>query len=75
MDYCSAFAVNLLNWYVLAARLLRKYPLANFLCLLSSICFILQHGWYLLTVRFDYGYNMKLNIAVGKDAWGFTFTI
>lgn len=64
-DYCSAFVVNLMNWYVLAARLLRPYPTAKLLCFLSCVCFIFQHCYFMLWTRFDYGYNMKLNIAVG----------
>lgn len=31
------------------------------------LAFYFQHIYYLTFIHFDYGYNMKVNIAVGKS--------
>lgn len=36
------------------------------LVLLGLLLFYLQHIYYLAAIKFDYGYNMKINIGVGK---------
>ena len=33
----------------------------------AAVAFFGYHIWYLTHRRFDYGYNMKVNITVGKS--------
>lgn len=33
---------------------------------MAGVAFFTFHVWYLTKGRFDYGYNMKVNVAVGK---------
>lgn len=40
----------------------------------SGVLFFLYHVWYLSKGRFDYGYNMKVNVIVGKDFFSLSYT-
>lgn len=70
MDYFSAFALILFQFNSFFVRVLklRKSPNAQFLRYsinLFCMMYYLYHIYYLSSVKFDYGYNMKMNIIFG----------
>ncbi|XP_071749045.1 post-GPI attachment to proteins factor 3 [Lepeophtheirus salmonis] len=66
MDYLSAFSVVS---YSLIAFFLKLYgqsdPLFSLGLVSLMMAFFCQHIYYMAIIRFDYGYNMMVNIAVG----------
>jgi len=66
MDYLSAFSMNAFSFFAVFVRLSQKW-----LCLqvmttgVLILSFCAYHVHYLTFVHFDYGYNMKANIAMG----------
>ena len=66
MDYFCAFSVVVFS---LLAFFLRLIPARNFLyrSLATSVCLalFLNHVYTMAMVRFDYGWNMALNVGVG----------
>ncbi|XP_053373559.1 post-GPI attachment to proteins factor 3-like [Mercenaria mercenaria] len=78
MDYFCAFSIVLYNTFTLACRVLgtvKWYRPA--LIGLGCVAFFIQHVCYLTFNKFDYGYNMQVNIGVavcnmiGWTAWCF----
>lgn len=66
MDYVSAFSLVLSNLLSLCCRALgTDRPLRPALCGGVLLALFLQHTYYLNWVKFDYGYNMKVNLSVG----------
>lgn len=74
MDYFSAYFVILSSLYLILVktadeklRMMRRgrriLHISIFIPLLS---FYIYHVYYLAFVNFDYGYNMKVNLATGK---------
>ncbi|XP_047478813.1 post-GPI attachment to proteins factor 3-like [Penaeus chinensis] len=66
MDYFSAFSMVLFSLFGLLVRLSgphhwKRKEILGLVCIL----FFTYHVWYLTRGRFDYGYNMKVNILVG----------
>lgn len=66
MDY---FCATSMVMYSLFACLMRFIGLENkrscFFVGLSFLCLFCYHVFYLAFVHFDYGYNMKFNVAIG----------
>ena len=54
--------ISLLCFRVLGER----YKLGVILCGALLLTLYVYHTYYLAMIKFDYGYNMKVNIAVGK---------
>nr|XP_022305826.1 post-GPI attachment to proteins factor 3-like [Crassostrea virginica] len=66
MDYFCAFSLVLANLGSLFCRILGTQNQTRVgVALMLLLMFYLQHIYYLAFVKFDYGYNMKVNIAVG----------
>lgn len=66
MDYVSAVALVMYSMFALCARVLgERYKLGVILCGALLFTFYVYHTYYLAVIKFDYGYNMKVNIAVG----------
>ena len=67
MDYFSAGSVVLGGWFFTVCRLLRLNPDSRAFALLAKGCGVAfgLHIVYLSLGRFDYGYNMKINIFFG----------
>ncbi|CAL8072846.1 unnamed protein product [Orchesella dallaii] len=66
MDYFSAFSMNAFSFFSVFVRLFQKWmcwPVMTMGVLILSFC--AYHVHYLTFVHFDYGYNMKANIAMG----------
>ncbi|KAL1501827.1 hypothetical protein ABEB36_007081 [Hypothenemus hampei] len=75
LDYSSAFSIVLVNCFVMLVRVFR-YILSRFLFLTMTIIFLavfFNHTTYLSMGRFDYEYNMKLNIIIGTLTAGCWF--
>ncbi|XP_050310287.1 post-GPI attachment to proteins factor 3 [Anthonomus grandis grandis] len=66
-DYSCAFSIVLVNCYVMSVRVLRYFLNRSLLMALtvSFLAFFISHTAYLSMGKFDYDYNMKLNIIVG----------
>lgn len=73
MDYFSAYAVVLYSLCAIFLKLfceqlklvnIRLYALS---IVIPFVAFYLYHIHYLYFVRFDYGYNMKVNVFTGKS--------
>ncbi|XP_071034852.1 post-GPI attachment to proteins factor 3 isoform X2 [Parasteatoda tepidariorum] len=66
LDYFCAFSMVLYSFYSLCVRICSNtnlwMPIALAVPFLSFFCY---HIHYLTYVRFDYGYNLKANIAIG----------
>ena len=70
MDYFSAFALVLFQFNCFFVRVLKpNHSLPSQICLLTiiaaSLAYYTYHVYYLAFVHFDYGYNMKVNVATG----------
>ncbi|OWF35639.1 post-GPI attachment to proteins factor 3-like [Mizuhopecten yessoensis] len=66
MDYFSAFSLVLSNLFCLCCRVLgTDRPLRPAICGAVLLGMFLQHTYYLSMVKFDYGYNMIVNVTVG----------
>lgn len=66
MDYFCAFSLVLANLGSLICRVLGTRNVTRLtLVLVGLLLFYLQHIYYLAAIKFDYGYNMKINIGVG----------
>lgn len=66
-DYACAFSIVLVNCYVMFLRIFR-YFLPRFILIIVTVFFLsffVSHTSYLSTGKFDYGYNMQLNILIG----------
>ncbi|KAJ8892815.1 hypothetical protein PR048_005396 [Dryococelus australis] len=66
MDYFCAFSMVLCSFYCMCARILNGRSKC-LLVLLAAFCFFifLHHVTFMSWVKFDYGYNMMVNITVG----------
>lgn len=67
LDYSCAFSIVLVNCYVMLVRVFR-YFLPRFILIIMSVFFLAffaNHAAYLSSGKFDYAYNMQLNILVG----------
>ncbi|XP_066248077.1 post-GPI attachment to proteins factor 3 isoform X2 [Euwallacea similis] len=67
LDYACAFSIVLVNCYVMQIRVFR-YILPKFLHIILTVFFLAffaNHTSYLSMGRFDYEYNMQLNVIVG----------
>jgi len=69
MDYFSAGSVVLGGWFIAVCRLFRFGPDSRAFDLLAKGCgaAFAMHVIYLSLGRFDYGYNMKVNILFGMS--------
>uniref|UniRef100_A0AAR5PNF3 Post-GPI attachment to proteins factor 3 n=1 Tax=Dendroctonus ponderosae TaxID=77166 RepID=A0AAR5PNF3_DENPD len=73
LDYVGAFSIILVNCYAMCVRVLPhvlgavfpKRPQLVLLVSLGFLLFFLKHAAYLSRGRFDYAYNIMLNINVG----------
>lgn len=70
MDYFSAFALVLYQFNAFFIRLFiyNKIKYSNHLIITISLfclAFYFNHVYYLTYTRFDYGYNMRINILFG----------
>lgn len=66
LDYFSAFSMVLFSLLGLIIRLLGpRRALFRDAVAISGVLFFFYHVWYLSKGRFDYGYNMKVNVIVG----------
>lgn len=71
MDYFCAFSVVLFSLLAFMLRCLVTASVSNsnsllkFLISSSAVAFYLHHVIAMATVKFDYGYNMKVNMVVG----------
>ncbi|KAK3860787.1 hypothetical protein Pcinc_033179 [Petrolisthes cinctipes] len=66
LDYFCAFSMVLFSLIALIVRMLgRRYGYLRQLVCMGGITFFIFHVWYLTKARFDYGYNMKVNVCVG----------
>lgn len=66
LDYFCAFSMVLFSLFGLIVRLLgpRRAILRDIVAA-GGVFFFTYHVWYLSKGRFDYGYNMKVNLIVG----------
>lgn len=66
MDYYSAILVIICSLYCILNKSLQEYNIYASLWLAAPfLSFYVYHVGYLHFVRFDYGYNMQTNIALG----------
>ncbi|MCL4152882.1 UNVERIFIED_CONTAM: hypothetical protein GTU68_006431 [Idotea baltica] len=66
LDYFSAFSMVLFSLLMLLIRTRGRGNLQRKVYLFGgAVLFFLYHVWYLSTRRFDYGYNMKVNVTIG----------
>ncbi|KAK2151215.1 hypothetical protein LSH36_372g04030 [Paralvinella palmiformis] len=66
MDYISAVALVMYSMFMLCARVLgERHKFGVILCGLFLLTFYINHTYYLAVIKFDYGYNMRVNIGVG----------
>lgn len=66
LDYFCAFSMVLFSLFALIIRMLgRRMGFLRELVGMVGATFFTFHVWYLSKGRFDYGYNMKVNVAVG----------
>lgn len=67
MDYLSAFSMNAFSFFSIFVRLGRGSLSLGVVTMAGLILsFSAYHFHYLVYVHFDYGYNMKANLAMGK---------
>lgn len=71
MDYFSAFGMVLTSFLTITFRFINdniglKNSKLNIAIGMPFLAFFIYHIHYLYFVKFDYGYNMKANVAVGK---------
>ncbi|XP_064092342.1 post-GPI attachment to proteins factor 3-like isoform X2 [Macrobrachium nipponense] len=66
MDYFCAFSMVLFSLFGLFVRLSgpRRWRRKEVIAVLCGL-FFTYHVWYLTRKKFDYGYNMKVNVFVG----------
>ena len=70
MDYYCGFSLVMFQFYAFFIRLfkLKKnilIQLALYMITIYCAYFFYSHIYYLNFIKFDYGYNMKVNIAIG----------
>ena len=66
LDYLSADVSIVIGLYVSISRVFGlKSALSSFLCILVLSAGIATHFWYMLFVKFDYGFNVMLCILIG----------
>lgn len=66
MDYFSAFLIILSKLMLFFVRSLwQRHALLALTLTSASLAYFAYHCYYLSSVSFDYGYNMKVNIIVG----------
>ncbi|XP_068897024.1 post-GPI attachment to proteins factor 3 [Tenebrio molitor] len=66
MDYVCAFSVVLMSCYCMIIRLCRNAPKFILVTITTFfVAFLANHVAYLGMGRFDYGYNMQLNVFIG----------
>ncbi|KAK3108846.1 hypothetical protein FSP39_017130 [Pinctada imbricata] len=66
MDYFCAFSLVLCNLFALFCRVCGTRDRTKISGMgVALVIFYLQHIYYLAFVKFDYGYNMKVNVACG----------
>ncbi|XP_023322124.1 post-GPI attachment to proteins factor 3 isoform X2 [Eurytemora carolleeae] len=67
LDYFCAFSTVLCSLLTFCLRSLQSRPqyMPRLVIICSCLCFYVSHVVSMATVRFDYGYNMKVNITVG----------
>jgi len=65
LDYFSAFSTVLASLIVCAVRLVGPSSWAAGSVTAAGLAFFAQHVYSMAAVQFDYGYNMKVNVAVG----------
>ncbi|KAL3831734.1 hypothetical protein ACJMK2_023450 [Sinanodonta woodiana] len=66
MDYFCAFSIILYNVFILCCRIFGTDIWWKPLCLgLLLLCLFVQHTFYMALVKFDYGYNMQVNVVIG----------
>lgn len=61
LHVCSAIVIACLHLFL--------FPYSCFFVGLSFCCLLCYHVFYLAFVHFDYGYNMKFNVAIGELWW------
>lgn len=68
LDYSFAFSIMLMNCYCMFLRVMRGTLPRFFNILVTALfaAFYLNHIYYLSGPKFDYGYNMAVNIIVGS---------
>lgn len=75
MDYSCAFSILLVNCYCMVQRLLLGMPrMMNILISSCFFAFFVNHVAYIRSGRFDYAYNMKLNVMLGAVTTLFWFS-
>lgn len=65
MDYSSAYSIVLMSFYTMVIRILRKFTKLNLVITIFLLTFFTDHVLYLNRGRFDYNYNMKVNVTTG----------
>ncbi|XP_019876423.2 post-GPI attachment to proteins factor 3 [Aethina tumida] len=67
MDYACAFSMILITCYTMVHRILRNVVMQSILIIIATffLAFFFSHVTYLSQGRFDYKYNMIVNILVG----------
>ncbi|KAK3592986.1 hypothetical protein CHS0354_023211 [Potamilus streckersoni] len=66
MDYFCAFSIILYNVFILCCRVFGTDKWWKPLCLgLLLLIVFVQHIFYMAWIKFDYGYNMKVNVVIG----------
>ncbi|KRT85087.1 hypothetical protein AMK59_2900 [Oryctes borbonicus] len=65
MDYSCAYSIVLMSCYSMIIRVLRKFTMVNLVITFFFLIFFLDHVLYLNQGRFDYSYNMKVNVMTG----------
>jgi hypothetical protein len=64
-DYFSALATVLSSLLAFCLRLLVRRPAGQLAVTSAFVAFFSHHVYHMATVHFDYGYNMKVNVASG----------
>jgi hypothetical protein len=69
MDYFCAFSTVLFMLLAFVLRILvnSNDGLPKILLFFVFILFYMNHAYSMLSVKFDYGYNMKVNVLVGAE--------
>ncbi|XP_067649317.1 post-GPI attachment to proteins factor 3-like [Haliotis asinina] len=66
MDYFFAFSIVLYNVFIFSCRILgTKVKWRPCLVSVTLLLIYVQHIYYLAFIKFDYGYNMKMNLGIG----------
>jgi len=66
MDYFCAFSAVLCSFFTCLVRIFgsdKPWKVVGFA--LPLVAYFTYHVWYLTAQKFDYGYNMRANVAVG----------